>query len=134
MNFLEVKEKNNSVSLNCYASGDGSISFVFHSNIFKEASPLRVTSRDVDAFLERRPELKRMKKVYIGGAFKLCQPVSRVSTDELSVNGRSYRYMVAGKFDLRVFNERDEEVLNMNILGAIRFFLEHEEELSGKFD
>src|SRR4051812_44572469 len=90
---LEDKERTIAATLQCYAPGDGSLSFVFQDHK-GNATGDKVTRRDVLAFLEqRRPDLKTWTIVNLHGhGFKLFKPVTRTAPDEVQLDNRCYRY------------------------------------------
>jgi len=136
-NHLIKKENENSANLTTYASGDGSLSFVFDKRFSREASGVKVSFRDADIFIKNNPELKDWKIIKISnGIIKAYQPVQRVSEDELNFKGKSFFYQknkfitAYNKYDFFMEDLKGEmtEVKNMNIISALSFWLDNVED------
>lgn len=136
-NFLVQKQNENGVILVPYASGDGSLSFVFDKKYGGEASGVRVTMRDVVAFLEsHKGQYKGWKPIKMGGGIiKAYRPMERLAADELLFDGKSYFYtrnpLVNAWNDYTIYIEdesgKNQEVRNENIKSAISFWLDQVE-------
>lgn len=136
-NFLNQKEKNNSVVLTCYASGDGSLSLAYKKNYLKsdDASELKVSYRDVEAFIEREGFQDWKIHKVTTGLYKLFQPMERLSHDEILFKNKIFYYsknpLITAWNDYIIYVEDEQgkrqEVRNENIKSAIRFWLDNVE-------
>lgn len=129
---LSKKEYENSAQLVSYASGDGSISFVFQNKLDHNATGLKVTYRDVESYLRADNRFQGWILQRMGpGVIKAYQPVIRVSNDEVEFAGNTYFYTKDGFNIYQVYAEDDlgktVEVRNENIKSAIAFWLEQVE-------
>lgn len=125
---LVDKEKTIGAELQCYAGGGGGLSFTYCRNGISTGQ--KVTLRDVKWFIKnRRPDLGEFLVARNGGSengdFILFRPCKRLSTDEISFNGNSYRYERLGQL-LAVYNDENAEIRNESVKAAIRFYLDNE--------
>lgn len=125
---LEDKEKTIAATLHCYASGDGSLSFVYQ-NLDGKATGDAVSRRDVEAFVrERRPDLSGWVILNLYGQFKLFEAVTRTAPDEVQYKGLSFRYAKLHEQSFEIFDNDNRPINNFNIKGAIMFYVNHERE------
>lgn len=129
MTILEKFEEEYLVVLQCYASGDGSLSFVFSDKYSNLARPEEVHLSFIKDFIEtRKPELKSWYPLKQGNTYKLFQKVRRISEESVSLEGTLYKYSKVKKNLFFIFDTSDNEIKNMNIRAAIMFFVNNEQE------
>ncbi len=135
-NHLVKKENDNMVHLVPYASGDGSMSFVFQNKYNSDASNVKVTYRDVEEYAKNNPQFQGWKFLRYGpGMIKAYQPVERISTDELTFEGKTFFYTKNSRITAfncyQIFTEdhngKTVEVKNENIRSARTLWLDHVE-------
>jgi hypothetical protein len=134
-NHLDIKEKNNSVLLTHYASGDGSLSLSFKKNYLSshDASEIKVSYRDVEAY-QKKSGLEDWKIFkHTTGVYVLFQPMERLSDDEILFKNKIYYYsknpLITAWNDYIIYVEDEDgkrqEIRNENIKSAIRFWLDN---------
>jgi len=129
MNNLERKQQKHSVILCSYASGDGSISFVFQDRDGKASNSLKVSKRDVLEFLEigKGRRFKFWNIFKNGPHYHLFQTVKRLNHDELEFNGKIYRYAKVHEQFFHILSDDGDEVKNLSIKAALMFFVNNEQ-------
>jgi hypothetical protein len=134
-NHLDIKENNNSVTLTHYASGDGSLSLCFKKRYFgsDDASAVKVSYRDVEAYMKKAGlEDWKIHKLATG-VYTLYQTMERLSPDEILFKNKIYYYfknpLITAWNDYTIFTEdvdgKRVEVKNMNIKAGISYWLNH---------
>lgn len=130
--------------LSSYAPGDGSIAFNWHDDTHERRSVNKtVTELDVMKYqLQKTGALSNYIRVFINGAWHLVRPIKRVADDLLLIDKEIYRYELRKRdrtdiwdSDLVVFVDdkyfdRPQLVHNLSIRAAIRFYLNHELEIT----
>jgi hypothetical protein len=134
---LEEKEKNLSATLTHYASGDGSLSFVYQDKQ-GNATADRVTLRDINHYLNHRePQLIKegwkLGKVSSHQNPILFKPCKRIGKDELELWPTKELVKYSNKTKNNHITLHDltdnEEIHNVNIKSQVLFYLNHEQEL-----
>lgn len=91
------------VELQCYAPGDGALSFVHTERPFNESDKIatgkNVTRKQIERFLEKKKneKFKDYLVVEFPGPkpqYRLCAPVLRMTENLLSLNGTIYKYSI----------------------------------------
>lgn len=128
-----IHHNNELAVLKHYASGDGSLSFVWENKYTRKAIGEPVTMGEAMEYMqEHKDYFDGWKLLDRFGIPKAYIPVERASVDIVRMGEgvpRYYRYERAGHV-LRIWEQdfdEEYEVKNMNVLGVITFFLENEE-------
>jgi len=137
-------------TLNTYSSGDGclSLAWIYEEGNKTTTANRRVTLVDVCRFLKRKDQQHLVKKNWlpalINKRWVLARHVKRTGPNRLNISGHSYTYEITGQAStgrveacyLRVWFKAASlrpTVLNQSILMVIRYFLNHEKELTPVF-
>lgn len=130
--------------LNCYASGSGSLSFVWIDKETNQCVNRRVTKTDVKRYVASQK--KQGKKIGnwiifdLGKEWQLVAPIKRLSESMLEVEKEVFEYSVnkeGGDSEIRwhhltVWKEdetRRYEVKHISTRSSILFYLNHEAEI-----
>jgi len=133
--------------LSCYASGNGCIDFTYLQDIIKDGrrDTISVGEPTLEEILNDdigKEWLARGWRVeQIGGRPRAFAPVHRLADDRLSLEGHTYRYIILQDYGTWksynfLFNlsidgvDREFELKNESIKASLRFFLEHEEQIT----
>jgi len=130
MNYLEQRSHDLGAKLKHYASGDGSLSFVWDNR--GKATGDAVTMKDAQAFMAANFDFfEGWKLLDRYGIPKAYKPVERISFDVVAIGTmrRYYRYVMGPRgLDIYELGQDNDtyHVKNLNIIGQIQFFLENE--------
>jgi len=144
MTHLEQRAFDLAAKLNCYASGDGSLSFVWtRYNLMtgnREAIGEPVTMEDARAFMQSiewsRPTHEVWRLLELNGMPCVYQPVKRVAPDAVVFPGsdRVYHYLKHSEQWFEVWTHDPDgeriEVENLSMKARIRFFVNNEAEVN----
>lgn len=118
--------------LTFYGSGNGALSFCWQRN--GKATGRQVTLEEAERLKDLQDYLSNYQMIVIYGIPYAYEPVLRLDQEHVVYNAKKYRYTRQHEqsFNVFYFDEEDQqehEVKNLNIKGAIMFFVNNEEEI-----